>query len=90
MPASPYRAPRPSEHSTCVRCNKPLPRQGGAYPTNEGKRLCEACFLGQFDLVTLFGIIAIGASTVTQSAVFLVGAVVVQGLAAYAIYHNGI
>ncbi|MFO0759466.1 MAG: hypothetical protein U0359_23445 [Byssovorax sp.] len=90
MPVEPYRSPPPVEPTACCRCHGRLSPRTGAYAGGPDAPLCERCFFGQYDLLALFGMGAIGASAITESAVFLVGAILVHGMVALAIHYRGL
>jgi hypothetical protein len=85
MSTTPYRVQPDGEPTACSRCHIALPPRADVYPAEGGGALCAHCFFGQYDVLALFGMIALGASAITGSPVFLLGAVVVQGFAVYAI-----
>jgi hypothetical protein len=85
MSTTPYRVPPPEPLPGCARCGDALPE----HETHEGKRgepICRACFLGQYDLLALFGVGALTAGAITSSGPVFLSGILIPVVCAYAIY----
>ena len=52
--------------------------------------MCRACFIGQYDLLALFGVGALTAGAITSSGPLFISGIVIPILGAFAIYRGGI
>ena len=86
----PYRVPPSEPPPACERCGNAILQQESVYEGKNGQPVCRSCFIGQYDLLALFGVGALTAGTITSSAALLVCGVIVPALGAYAIYKRGI
>ena len=88
--SGPYRAPPAEPLPCCDGCGKVIIRWELVYQGKLGQPICQPCFIGQYDLLALFGVGAITAGTITSSGALLVCGVLVPALGAYAIFKKGI
>ena len=86
----PYRVPPTEPPPTCDSCGKTIVRWESIYDGKRGQPICQSCFMGQYDLLALFGVGALTAGAISSSGALLVCGVLVPALGAYAIYKKGI
>lgn len=90
MTSTPYRAPPPEPLPDCARCGDAIREHGVIYEGKRGEPICHACFIGQYDLLALFGVGAIAAGAITSSGPLFISGILIPVLGAYAIYKGGI
>ena len=88
--SSPYRTPPPEPPVTCQRCGQIIGDPEAIHEGTLGEPICRPCFIGQYDLLALFGVGSVIAGAITSSGALLVCGVLVPALGAYAIYKKGI
>ena len=86
----PYRVPPAEPPPCCDGCGTIIARWELTYEGKMGEPICRSCFMGQYDLLALFGVGALTAGTISSSGALLVCGVLVPALGAYAIYKKGI
>jgi len=89
-PTTPYRLQPPAPPEGCSRCGDAIADPTSAYEGHGGARICRSCFVGQYDLLALFGVGAITAGAITGSGALLVCGLLVPSLGAWAIYRGGV
>lgn len=90
MATTPYRAPPKVPLPSCDRCGDPFPDLASIHDGKRGEPVCRACFIGQYDLLALFGVGALTAGAITSSGPLFISGIVIPILGAYAIYRGGI
>jgi hypothetical protein len=86
----PYRVPPVEPLPACDGCGNTIVRTDLLYEGKLGQPICKSCFIGQYDLLALFGVGALTAGAISSSGALLVCGVLVPALGAYAIYKKGI
>lgn len=86
MSTSPYRVPQAEPPPGCDRCGEALPEPSTIHEGKRGEPICRACFLGQYDLLALFGVGALTAGAITSSGPVFLSGILIPVLCAYAIY----
>jgi hypothetical protein len=87
---SPYRLPPPEPPRSCDRCGDVIAQPEAIHEGKLGEPICRSCFIGQYDLLALFGVGSVIAGTIGGSGALLACGVLVPALGAYAIYKKGI
>ncbi len=90
MSTTPYRAPPPEPLPDCDRCGDPILDRVAIFEGKRGEPVCRACFIGQYDLLALFGVGAMTAGAITSSGPLFISGILIPMLGAYAIHRGGI
>jgi hypothetical protein len=90
MSMTPYRAPPLEPLPDCARCGDAIRDPTAVFEGKRGEPVCRACFIGQYDLLALFGVGAMTAGAVTSSVPVFVSGLLIPILGAYAIYKGRI
>ena len=86
MSNSPYRTAHIKSQPICTNCGAPLPDRPGADSAEQQGTRCQVCFEVQHDLLAFFDMVALGASVITGSLVFLAEALAIHVLVAYGLH----
>jgi hypothetical protein len=90
MSTTPYRTPPPAPLPSCDRCGDAILHRSALHGGKRGEPVCHACFIGQYDVLALFGVGALTAGALTSCGPLFMSGILIPILGAYAIYRGGI